>query len=158
MATRGFTGRRPAPDLADRIPPGQSITEGFPVLSAGPTPRVSLRAAHKGQSRRGPKPRQRDCEQWRIDPAARHARSPTGSIYPARDRRAAEPRSGRMWSSMGRAQSCQEIKGAPRPLVHVVDPGCNLSADRREGGRLERQDPLTNQARGRLGHQASRPD
>ena len=42
MATRGFTGRRPAPELADRIPPGQSLTEGFPVLSAGPTPRVSL--------------------------------------------------------------------------------------------------------------------
>ena len=42
MATRGFTGRRPASELADRIPPGQSITEGFPVLSAGPTPRVSL--------------------------------------------------------------------------------------------------------------------
>ena len=30
MATRGFTGRRPAPELADRIPPGQSLTEGFP--------------------------------------------------------------------------------------------------------------------------------
>src|SRR5829696_2680688 len=42
MATRGFTGRRPASELADRIPPGQSLTEGFPVLSAGPTPRVSL--------------------------------------------------------------------------------------------------------------------
>jgi hypothetical protein len=38
MATRGFTGRRPAPELADRIPPGQSLTDGFPVLSAGPTP------------------------------------------------------------------------------------------------------------------------
>jgi hypothetical protein len=42
MATRGFTGRRPAPELADRFPPGQSLTEAFPVLSAGPTPRVSL--------------------------------------------------------------------------------------------------------------------
>jgi DMSO/TMAO reductase YedYZ molybdopterin-dependent catalytic subunit len=41
MATRGFTGRRPASEVADRIPPGQSLTEGFPVLSAGPTPRVS---------------------------------------------------------------------------------------------------------------------
>ena len=43
MATRGFTGRRPAPEVADRIPPGQSLTEDFPVLSAGPTPRISLR-------------------------------------------------------------------------------------------------------------------
>src|SRR5688500_5409469 len=42
MATRGFTGRRPAPELADRIPPGQSVTEDFPVLTAGPTPRIAL--------------------------------------------------------------------------------------------------------------------
>src|ERR671912_514120 len=42
MPTRGFTGRRPAPELADRVPPGQSLTDGFPVLTAGPTPRVSL--------------------------------------------------------------------------------------------------------------------
>jgi len=26
MATRGFTGRRPAPELANRLPPGQSLT------------------------------------------------------------------------------------------------------------------------------------
>ncbi|HWA43041.1 MAG TPA: sulfite oxidase-like oxidoreductase [Hypericibacter adhaerens] len=42
MVTRGFTGRRPAPELADRIPPGQSLTQDFPVLSAGPTPRIRL--------------------------------------------------------------------------------------------------------------------
>lgn len=37
--TRGFVGRRrdPSPDL----PPGQHLTEGFPVLSTGPTPRVT---------------------------------------------------------------------------------------------------------------------
>ena len=40
MTTRGFTGRRPAAEIADRIPPGQSLTQDFPVLSAGPTPRV----------------------------------------------------------------------------------------------------------------------
>jgi DMSO/TMAO reductase YedYZ molybdopterin-dependent catalytic subunit len=40
MTTRGFTGRRPAAEIADRIPPGQSPTQDFPVLSAGPTPRV----------------------------------------------------------------------------------------------------------------------
>lgn len=40
MATRGFTGRNRTPEIADRLPPGQSLTEGFPVLSAGPTPRV----------------------------------------------------------------------------------------------------------------------
>jgi DMSO/TMAO reductase YedYZ molybdopterin-dependent catalytic subunit len=42
MATRGFTNKTSSADYADRIPPGQSLTEGFPVLSAGPTPRVSL--------------------------------------------------------------------------------------------------------------------
>jgi DMSO/TMAO reductase YedYZ molybdopterin-dependent catalytic subunit len=40
MATRGFTGRRPPTELSERIPPGQYLTEDFPVLSAGPTPRV----------------------------------------------------------------------------------------------------------------------
>jgi DMSO/TMAO reductase YedYZ molybdopterin-dependent catalytic subunit len=40
MTTRGFTGRRQAPDVAERLPPGQYLTEDFPVLSAGPTPHV----------------------------------------------------------------------------------------------------------------------
>jgi DMSO/TMAO reductase YedYZ molybdopterin-dependent catalytic subunit len=41
MVTRGFTGRKQAPDLAKPLPPGQSLTEDFPVLSAGPTPHIS---------------------------------------------------------------------------------------------------------------------
>jgi DMSO/TMAO reductase YedYZ molybdopterin-dependent catalytic subunit len=41
MVTRGFSGRRPAADAAARIPPGQHLVADFPVLSAGPTPRVS---------------------------------------------------------------------------------------------------------------------
>lgn len=41
MATRGFTGRRSGSDeTRDRLPPGQFLEHGFPVLSAGPTPRV----------------------------------------------------------------------------------------------------------------------
>lgn len=40
--SRGFRGRRRQPDQAGRLPPGQYLTEGFPVLSAGPTPRVPL--------------------------------------------------------------------------------------------------------------------
>jgi len=39
MATRGFTGRRP-PGGVGKVPPGQSVTDGFPVLSATPTPRI----------------------------------------------------------------------------------------------------------------------
>lgn len=40
--SRGFRGRRLDPALAGRIPPGQYLTEDFPVLSAGPTPRTPL--------------------------------------------------------------------------------------------------------------------
>ncbi len=39
--SRNFRGRR-APAEADRVPPGQYVTNGFPVLSAGPTPRTPL--------------------------------------------------------------------------------------------------------------------
>jgi DMSO/TMAO reductase YedYZ molybdopterin-dependent catalytic subunit len=41
MATRGFHRKRPI-DTSNRTPPGQYVTEDFPVLSTGPTPRVSL--------------------------------------------------------------------------------------------------------------------
>ena len=41
FVSRGFSGRRRAPeDLAGRLPPGQYVESGFPVLTAGPTPRV----------------------------------------------------------------------------------------------------------------------
>lgn len=45
LISRGFGRRRPDADLRNeggRIPPGQYLTRGFPVLSAGPTPRVRL--------------------------------------------------------------------------------------------------------------------
>ncbi|GLK68333.1 sulfite oxidase-like oxidoreductase [Hansschlegelia plantiphila] len=42
MITRGFTGRRTPEDVAARVPPGQALTTDFPVLSAGPTPRIKL--------------------------------------------------------------------------------------------------------------------
>ncbi len=38
IITRGFSGRRTATAL--KLPPGQYLTTDFPVLSAGPTPRV----------------------------------------------------------------------------------------------------------------------
>ncbi len=40
--SRGFRGRRQQSELAGRIPPGQYLERGFPVLSAGPTPHVPL--------------------------------------------------------------------------------------------------------------------
>jgi len=42
MVTRGFTGRHQPADVTDRIPPGQHVVDDFPVLSAGPTPRIDL--------------------------------------------------------------------------------------------------------------------
>jgi len=41
-ASRGFLGRRQTDVDPARIPPGQYVTAGFPVLSAGPTPRTAL--------------------------------------------------------------------------------------------------------------------
>ena len=39
--SRGFGGRRRVPEeLADRVPPGQYVEPGFPVLTAGPTPDI----------------------------------------------------------------------------------------------------------------------
>jgi DMSO/TMAO reductase YedYZ molybdopterin-dependent catalytic subunit len=39
--TRGFRGRRREAEQG-RLPPGQSLVDGFPVLSAGPTPHTPL--------------------------------------------------------------------------------------------------------------------
>ena len=40
IVSRGFSGKRAAGDV--KLPPGQYLTADFPVLSAGPTPRISL--------------------------------------------------------------------------------------------------------------------
>jgi DMSO/TMAO reductase YedYZ molybdopterin-dependent catalytic subunit len=41
--SRGFRGRRRDPDADPvRVPPGQYVTDDFPVLSAGPTPHTPL--------------------------------------------------------------------------------------------------------------------
>jgi DMSO/TMAO reductase YedYZ molybdopterin-dependent catalytic subunit len=40
--SRGFLGRHRQTAAPDRVPPGQYVTNDFPVLSAGPTPRTSL--------------------------------------------------------------------------------------------------------------------
>ena len=40
--SRGFRGRRQSSDQSARIPPGQYLERGFPVLSAGPTPHTHL--------------------------------------------------------------------------------------------------------------------
>ena len=40
--SRGFKGRRDSDADSDRVPPGQYVTDDFPVLSAGPTPHTPL--------------------------------------------------------------------------------------------------------------------
>ena len=43
FVSRGFRGRRSESDVdASRTPPGQYLTDDFPVLSAGPTPHTPL--------------------------------------------------------------------------------------------------------------------
>lgn len=39
---KGFQGKRRTNTPTDRLPPGQYVTDDFPVLTAGPTPRVPL--------------------------------------------------------------------------------------------------------------------
>jgi len=55
MSTRGFIGRRPSDEVAQRLPPGQYRTEDFPVLAKGPTPRVDL-ATWRFTINHGPQP------------------------------------------------------------------------------------------------------
>jgi DMSO/TMAO reductase YedYZ molybdopterin-dependent catalytic subunit len=40
--SRGFWGRRGQQTQGTQLPPGQYVTDGFPVLAAGPTPHTSL--------------------------------------------------------------------------------------------------------------------
>src|ERR671914_592965 len=40
--SRGFRGRRRQSEQDAALPPGQYLEDGFPVLSAGPTPRTPL--------------------------------------------------------------------------------------------------------------------
>ena len=42
FVSRGFIGKRRGGENKDRIPPGQYLTDDFPVLSAGPTPYTPL--------------------------------------------------------------------------------------------------------------------
>jgi DMSO/TMAO reductase YedYZ molybdopterin-dependent catalytic subunit len=42
MVTRGFTGRPNHAGERSKLPPGQHVVTDFPVLSAGPTPRISV--------------------------------------------------------------------------------------------------------------------
>src|SRR5436190_1467715 len=49
--TRGFRRRHPEAPPGVELPPGQYLTDGFPVLSAGPTPDAPLEPEHGGPAR-----------------------------------------------------------------------------------------------------------
>jgi hypothetical protein len=40
--SRGFRGRRRPAEQGTQLPPGQYLVDGFPILSAGPTPHTPL--------------------------------------------------------------------------------------------------------------------
>jgi DMSO/TMAO reductase YedYZ molybdopterin-dependent catalytic subunit len=42
LISRGFRRRDNVDAPPDRVPPGQYVTDGFPILSAGPTPSIDL--------------------------------------------------------------------------------------------------------------------
>ncbi len=42
FVSRGFRGKRPGEASSSRLPPGQYLVTDWPVLSAGPTPRIAL--------------------------------------------------------------------------------------------------------------------
>ncbi|MGT2478732.1 sulfite oxidase-like oxidoreductase [Methylobacterium oryzae CBMB20] len=42
MVTRGFVGRRQPPETGARLPPGQYLTDDFPILQIGPNPTVDM--------------------------------------------------------------------------------------------------------------------
>jgi DMSO/TMAO reductase YedYZ molybdopterin-dependent catalytic subunit len=72
MITRGFFGRRPSEEVAGRLPPGQYLEQGFPVLSAGPTPRINT-AGWRFDLKVGP----RIAKSWSWDEFNALVRTPT---------------------------------------------------------------------------------
>src|SRR5712691_8058339 len=42
FVSRGFRGKRRDAPSSGRVPPGQHVVDDFPVLSAGPTPKIPL--------------------------------------------------------------------------------------------------------------------
>jgi DMSO/TMAO reductase YedYZ molybdopterin-dependent catalytic subunit len=55
MVTRGFTGRQSGRAHSDRVPAGQHVVDGFPVLTAGATPRID-RESWQFTLKVGPRP------------------------------------------------------------------------------------------------------
>src|SRR5687767_9862846 len=87
--SRGFGGRRRG--QATKLPPGQYLEDGFPVLSAGPTPRTPLEAWDFSVVGEVDEPRRWTWEEFKQLPSEEITRTSTASP------------SGRSWAPGGRA-------------------------------------------------------
>jgi DMSO/TMAO reductase YedYZ molybdopterin-dependent catalytic subunit len=67
--SRGFKGKRAKEREGSRLPPGQYLTEDFPVLSAGPTPHTPLDRWTFTIEGEGVEPRTWDWEAFRALPS-----------------------------------------------------------------------------------------
>src|SRR5215212_5105555 len=67
--SRRLRRRRRPPDGATPPPPGQYLVEGFPVLSAGPTPRTPLDEWYLSIGGRVDEPRRWSWEEFRALPS-----------------------------------------------------------------------------------------
>ena len=68
-SSRGVRRRRPTDADAARVPPGRQVVNDFPVLSAGPTPSVPLRAVDLHRQRVVNQSRSRT---WNLRQGSRH--------------------------------------------------------------------------------------
>src|SRR5262245_64651152 len=68
FVARGFRGRRQQGEAAGRVPPGQYVENGFPVLSAGPTPRTPLDRWDVSVEGRAERPRRWTWNEFRALP------------------------------------------------------------------------------------------
>jgi DMSO/TMAO reductase YedYZ molybdopterin-dependent catalytic subunit len=68
FVSRGFHGRRRDDAPSGRVPPGQYVTDDFPVLSAGPTPHTPLERWSFSVRRDGEELRRFDWEEFRALP------------------------------------------------------------------------------------------
>ena len=78
--SRGFQRRQAPAAPSDRVPPGQYVTQDFPVLSAGPTPRVGLEAWQLELIGEVDRPRSWNWQEFTALPAARRALSRSSTM------------------------------------------------------------------------------
>lgn len=65
FVTRGFKGKRKSEDKEKRTPPGQHLTDDFPVLTAGPTQYLTLKDWRFGMSGLVSEPREWSYQEMR---------------------------------------------------------------------------------------------